>query len=265
MIRTARTPSSKAWLNSTFRKILPSLVVGLWILVIWQFVTSTNLIKPFFLPSPFTVSQTLWDLLGDGSLRADIIASFCRVSLGLMISAFIALPLGLFVATKVKFARFISPSLRAIRFIPPPALVPLTILWFGIGENQKLILLTMTVAPYLAVLVIDMCKRVPREYLEVALTLGCNPNQLTKQIIIPMILPEFWDSLRLLTGPAWSYVVVAEMVAAESGLGHLIIQAERFLQTDKVVLGIMVIGLIGLLSDYLFAETGWLLFPWSEK
>ncbi|TSC74956.1 MAG: NitT/TauT family transport system permease protein, partial [Parcubacteria group bacterium Gr01-1014_33] len=164
-----------------------------------------------------------------------------------------------------RFEAFTEPLIAFVRYIPPSAFIPLAIIWFGIGELEKIAILFLGVAPYLALLIADTVLNTRREFIEAALTLGAKTRDIILKIILPHSLPGIWDSFRIMFGAAWTFVIIAEIVGASAGLGHLMIQSQRFLRTDNIFAGLVVIGFLGLGTDYLFKIGYQKFFPWTEK
>ena len=241
-------------------------VFGLLIfLLIWSSLTYTGLVRSFFLPTPTKVLSSIIALLTGGSLLADIFASVYRILLGFLLSLVIALPLGIALGISRKFEAFTEPLIAFIRYIPPSAFIPLAIIWFGIGELEKVVILFLGVAPYLTLLIADIVISTRRELVEAALTLGARGKDIITKVIFPNALPGIWDSFRIMIGAAWTFVIIAEIVGASSGLGHLMIESQRFLRTDNIFAAIVVIGFLGLATDYFFKITYKIFFPWTEK
>jgi NitT/TauT family transport system permease protein len=162
-----------------------------------------------------------------------------------------AIPLGILMGSIPSVGRALEPTIDFIRYLPVPALVPLSIIWFGVGEETKIFLLWLGTFFQLVLLVADDVRRVPHEYPEIAATLGASRSQSLKDVVFPAMLPTLVDNLRITLGWCWSYVIVAEIVAADSGLGFVIWQARRFLKTPEVMAGVVAIGIIGLATDQL--------------
>lgn len=241
-------------------------VLGLGIVLLgWSLLTYTGFVQSFFLPTPTNVLFSIILLLTKGSLLADIVASVYRILLGFLLSLIIALPLGIALGVSQKFEALIEPLIAFIRYIPPSAFIPLAIIWFGIGEVEKIVILFLAVAPYLTLLIADIVINTRRDLVEAALTLGASSQAIITKVIFPNALPGIWDSLRIMLGVAWSFVIIAEIVGASSGLGHLIIESQRFLRTDYIFATIVVIGCFGLATDYFFKITYKIFFPWTEK
>ena len=241
-------------------------ILGLVIfLLAWSFLTYTGLVKPFFLPTPTKILSSIITLLLEGSLLSDIFASVYRILLGFLLSLIVSLPLGITLCVSRKFEAFTEPLIAFIRYIPPSAFIPLAILWFGIGDLEKVAILFLGIAPYLTLLIADIVISTRRELVEAALTLGARGKNIITKVIIPNSLPGIWDSSRLMMGAAWTFVIIAEIVGASSGLGHLMIESQRFLRTDNIFAAIIIIGILGLGTDYFFKITYKIFFPWTEK
>lgn len=234
-------------------------------LVFWAILASSGFVNKLFLPPPLQVAESLKDLLIHGQLLSDIGSSLFRIILGFLISAAVAIPMGIALATSDRTEALIEPLLGFVRYIPPSAFIPLAILWFGIGENEKIFIIFLGVAPYLALLVADAVANTKKELIEAALTLGASSTSLITKVIIPYSMPAVWDAMRLMMGAAWTFVIIAEIVGATSGLGHLMIESQRFLRTDNIFASIVVVGFLGLLTDYFFKLTYKIFFPWTQK
>lgn len=234
-------------------------------LLIWSLLSYAGIIAHIFLPTPTSVVSAVSTLFISGHLFADILVSASRILLGLLCSLIVAVPVGFALGLSRKFEAFAEPLIAFIRYIPPSAFIPLAIIWFGFGEIEKTIILFLGIAPYLALLIADVVASTQHELIETALTLGANHINIITKVIFPNALPAIWDSFRIMVGAAWTFVIIAEIVGASSGLGHLMVQAQRFLRTDSIFAGIVIIGLLGLMTDYFFKITYKIFFPWTEK
>lgn len=246
-------------------RLLQSFVGGIIFLVFWQVITILELVPPFFLPSPVEVVQALGTLFTEGGLLSDIGISIFRIVAGFLLSVIVALPLGIVFGTSKTVEAIVEPVIAFVRYIPPSAFIPLIIIWFGIGELGKVSLIFLGVAPYLTLLVADIVHGVRKDLIEAARTLGATKMQLIYKVILPHSMPAIWDAMRVMFGAAWTFVIIAEIVGSSSGLGHLMIQSQRFLRTDNIFAGIVIIGVLGVLTDYLFKVSGKKLFPWVPK
>ena len=232
------------------------------ILLTWFAVTEAGLVAPQFLPSPLDVLRALRQLFLEAGFTWDILISIYRVWMAFAIAALMAIPLGILMSSFRVVGAVTEPVVDFIRYLPVPALVPLTIIWFGIGELSKIVLLWMGTFFQLVLLIADDASRVPREYVETGRTLGAHSPQIMRDILVPAMLPSMVDNLRITLGWCWTYLVIAEIVAANSGIGYVIWAARRYVQTDKVFAGILAIGVIGLATDQAIRAAHRRLFPY---
>jgi NitT/TauT family transport system permease protein len=208
-------------------------------------------IAPVFLPSPLAVIQALWTMTTQNGLLGDAGISIIRVWGAFLLSAIMAVPIGMMMSSYRIVGAALEPLIDFIRYLPVPALVPLSIIWFGIGEETKIFLLWLGTFFQLVLLVAEDMKRVPHEYFETAYTLGAKPFQALTSVALRAMAPSLVDNLRITLGWCWTYLIIAEIVAASNGLGFVIWTARRYMATDQVMAGVLVIGLIGLISDQL--------------
>jgi NitT/TauT family transport system permease protein len=229
------------------------------VILLWELAAGLQVAPPQFLPSPDRVVAALWELLTQYNFAADIGISIFRVWAAFLIAAAIAIPLGLLMSSFRIVNAATEPMIDFIRYLPVPALVPLTVIWLGIGEVSKITLLWIGTFFQLVLLIADDARRVPREFIEIGHTLGARPPQILKDIVLRSMLPSMVDNLRITLGWCWTYLIVAEIVAADSGVGYVINSARRYVKTDEVMAGILTIGLIGLVTDQLirFAHRRW--------
>ncbi|MEO1003382.1 MAG: ABC transporter permease [Cyanobacteria bacterium J06638_7] len=219
------------------------------VLLVWTLISSAQLVDPLFLPSPAAVLAAGREQASEGLLWADLVASVARVLGGFGLSAIVALPLGIAMGTSTVINRLLEPLMGLIRYMPAPAFIPLLIIYFGLGELPKILLIFIGTLFFNTLMIMDAVKFVPRELVETALTLGGRTSQVLVRVITPCIAPQVIDAYRINMAAAWNLVIVAELVAANEGLGKRISLAQRFLRTDEIFLGLIVIGLIGLVID----------------
>ena len=222
------------------------------LLALWGLVAGLGVLDPLFLPTPAAVLAAGREELASGDLCRDISASVLRVLGGFGLSALVALPLGIAMGTNTTLCRLLEPLLALLRYMPAPAFIPLLIIYFGVGELPKVLLIFIGTLFFNTLMIMDAVKFVPHELIETTLTLGGRQRDLLLRVITPFIAPQVLDAFRINMAAAWNLVIVAELVAAESGLGKHITLAQRFLRTDQIFLGLIVIGLIGLLIDLSF-------------
>lgn len=235
------------------------------IMVLWWVLTSFTAVSAVFLPSPASVFDTLVRMARDGSLWENTWKSTYRVFVGWLLSVAAALPLGMLAATSRTCKAVFQPVTEFMRYLPVVALVPLTLLYFGIGESQKYAIIFLGTFFQLMLMVADSVSSVDQNLINAAATLGASRGQQYFKVILPAALPSLMDDMRLTIGWAWTYLVVAEMVAADAGLGYMILKNQRYLATNVIFAGLILIGLVGLLTDFVFRLLSCILVPWQER
>lgn len=231
-------------------------------LLLWWLVAGLEGTNKVFLPAPTDVLARVWRWFADDDLLGDMAISTWRVVAGWLLSAVIALPLGLYIGSYRTVQAFLEPLTDFIRYMPAVAFIPLVMLWVGIDEGSKVAIIFIGTFFQMVLMVAEDIRRVPMAQIEAAQTMGATRGEILTRVIVPSAKPALLDTLRVTMGWAWTYLVVAELVAANSGLGYAILKAQRFLQTDKIFAGILLIGLIGLLIDQLFRYAHRRAFPW---
>lgn len=225
-------------------------LLGFFVLIgLWLLVTSLGLVRPQYLPQPQNVVLRLYDLLVNYGFLGDIAYSVFRVWAAFLLSALLAIPLGILMSSFRVANGLVEPIVDFVRYLPVPALIPLTIFWLGIGEESKIALLWIGTFFQLVLLVCDDARRVPREYIEIGMTVGARPFATLRYIVLPAMLPSMVDNLRITLGWCWTYVIIAEFVASDSGIGYVIMAARRYVKTEDVMAGTLTIGIIGLATD----------------
>ncbi len=235
------------------------------LLGLWSVLAYSGAVKELFLPKPLAVLQAFAEMHREGILWQYTWDSTYRVMVGWAMAAVVAIPLGMGIATSRRISALAGPLMEFARYLPVVALVPLTLLYFGIGDGQKFAVIFLGTFFQLVLMVADTAANVPKDLSRAAATLGASKGQIYRLVLIPGSLPGIMDDLRITIGWAWTYLVVAELVAANSGLGYMILRAQRFLAIDRIFAGLITIGLLGLLTDWLFKLLARALVPWSEK
>jgi NitT/TauT family transport system permease protein len=233
-------------------------------LILWSILTYGRFVDPLFLPSPGRVFQAGVDLFLELEFTTDILNSVYRVMMGFIIAAIIGVPIGLIMGTFKVAEAFTEPVVGFVRYMPASAFIPLFILWLGIGDVEKIAIIFVGSFFQLVLMVAVVAKNVHKDMLETAYTLGAKRFQVIRKVLLPASLPGIVDTLRIIVGWAWTYIIVAELVASASGIGYMIISSQRMLRTGNIIFGILTIGMLGLLTDF-FSK--WLynkLFPWVE-
>jgi len=244
--------------------IILAVISFVFVFILWLLLSSFELVDPVFLPTPAKVWDYFVESVKDGSLLPNIAISVQRIFLGVLLAVVLGVPLGLLCGTFKPAEAVIRPLCEFVRYMPVPAFTPLVMVWVGIGEEAKIALLFIGIFFQLILMIADDALSVSEDLLNAGYTLGTTKWQTITKILIPAMIPRSLDTLRMMIGWAWTYLVVAEMVAASSGLGYSIMKAQRFLKTDAIFMGILVIGLLGLVTDRFLDMLNKLLFPWRE-
>lgn len=239
--------------------VAPALVLGAWCIVSYG-----HLVQPDFLPTPTEVLRGTLQLFIQYDLATAIYISTRRIALAFLLASALALPLGVLMGAFDPINRFFEPIMAPLRYMPISAFIPLLILWFGIYEKQKIAFLFLGVFVYLLPVVVSSIRLVPDELVQTALTLGATKFQVIRTVLLPAALPEIFDSFRVMNAIAWTYVILAEAVNPEHGLGYMVELARTHQKASWSFAGLLVIGGIGLLTDALIRFVSSLLFSWRE-
>jgi NitT/TauT family transport system permease protein len=234
------------------------------LLLLWVAATSNAWVKPIFLPGPDKVWNQLLDLAKGGELWADARVSIYRIAVGFALATVMAIPIGVLIGAYRFWEAAIEPLVDFIRYMPVVAFVPLTILWAGTGDSQKFLIIWIGTFFQQVLLIMDNTKRVPLDLVDIGRTLGMKDRSILARIILRGAAPGIWDSMRISLGWAWTWLVLAELVAATSGLGYRITTAQRFFQTDTIIGYILVLGVLGLVTDQVMKALGRRAFRYAE-
>ncbi|TWG84204.1 NitT/TauT family transport system permease protein [Cupriavidus gilardii J11] len=230
---------------------------------VWAAVTLGGLVPRTFLADPLTMAHEAWLLFTEYGFLGDIGMTVWRVLGGFVLAAVLAVPLGIVMGAYKAAEAFFEPFVSFCRYLPASAFIPLLILWAGIGETQKLLVIFIGSFFQIVLMVAVTVGGARRDLVEAAYTLGAGSAGIVKRVLIPGAAPDIAEILRLVLGWAWTYVIVAELIGSSSGIGHMITDSQALLNTGQIIFGIIVIGCIGLVSDLLFKLANRRLFPWS--
>jgi NitT/TauT family transport system permease protein len=229
----------------------------------WAFATFGGFVSPTFLADPATMLREGWNLLVQHGFLKDILITIWRVFGGFVLAAAIGIPLGMAMGAYKPVEAFFEPFISFSRYLPASAFIPLLILWAGTGEAQKLLVIFVGSFFQIVLMVAIAVGNTRRDLVEAAYTLGASDRAIVTRVLLPAAAPEIAEISRLVLGWAWTYVIVAELIGASSGIGHMIMDSQALLNTGQIIFGIVVIGVIGLVSDYLFKALNRRLFSWS--
>jgi NitT/TauT family transport system permease protein len=222
----------------------------------WWIITTFAGINPAFLPGPADVAEAFGSLWERGFLLKDTVASFSRVMIGFLLAVIVSAPLGILMGTFPSIAALFEPIVGIFRYMPAAAFTPLLIIYLGLDEAPKIALIFIGTVFYNLLMVMDSVKFVPKDLIEATYTLGGRRLQVLLNVITPYIVPSMIDTFRINMATAWNMVIVAELVAAELGLGKRIQIAQKFFNTSEIFACLIVLGIIGICLDLSFR---WLL------
>jgi len=246
-----------ALLNTTAAPIL--------LILVWQLLASSGILLDVILPSPTKVILALVKIVQDGTLVVDLGISCKRVLTGYIWGAAVALILGVASGLNKIIERVVSPIINVIRQIPLYAWMPLFILWFGIGETSKIIIIARGVLIPIFLNTVQGIHSVQAEYKELALVLELKKTTFIRKVVLPSALPYIFTGLRLAAGNSWMAVVAAEMLGGLTGLGYALMQSREFLWSDKLIALMLVIGVIGVLIDVVLRKIEEHALRWKKK
>ena len=218
---------------------------------IWQIAAWSGVMPAILLPGPGKVLTALYTLFAENGFLGDVLVSVWRVMFSFALACAVAVPLGILMGAFKSGEAFFSPFVSAWRYLPAPSFIPLLLMWFGAGDAQKLALLFIGVIWFLITLIADHTKAVPKDLINTSVTLGGSRWQVLRTVVVPAALPNIVIAMRQMLAVSWTYLVIAEITAADAGIGAMMMRAKRFLHVDQIMAGILVIGLLGLIFDYL--------------
>lgn len=244
--------------------LISAIITFIVIFAAWTLLCVSGSVKELFLPSPLKVLNDVIDCAKDGSLWINMGYSIFRITMGFIFSVVIGVPLGILAGSFKRLDAVIAPVCEFIRYMPVPAFVPLVMVWCGIGEGAKISIVFLGCFFQMVLMIADDARSVSDDLLSSSYTLGTTRLTTVTKVLIPAMSPKMMLTLRMMIGWGWTYLTVAKLVASNSGLGYSILKAQRFLHTESIFSGILVIGILGLITDRLFAFAIKKMFPWAE-
>ena len=237
-----------------FINVIRGIIIFIIIILLWQLVTNLNIWNKYILPSPARVLETFIKMLHDGSIFKHIFVSMKRILIGFAISLSIGIPLGILFGIHDKIYQYFKPLLNFLRNIPPLALIPMLILWFGIGEESKIIIIILASIFPIFTSTLKGIRNCDPKLIEVGKAFELSKNKIILKIIVPNAVLDIAVGLKLALGYSFRAIIGAELIAASSGLGYLISDGKEMSRTDIVIVGIITIGVLGILTDYVFSK-----------
>ncbi|MBN8707750.1 MAG: ABC transporter permease [Verrucomicrobia bacterium] len=269
MAAISQTSKRVGWFE--FQATLPrwarmTLGAAAWVIFlgVWQFAPRSPELEAL-LPTPLTVVETLYNLFAEKGFATDVWQSLQRTMLSFALAIAVAMPIGVLMGSFPAVEAFLNPIVSPFRYLPAPSFIPLLLAWFGTGNEQKIALLFIGVVWFLISLLMDDTKRVPIDFIDTSRTLGAKHWQVVLRVILPCALPFFIDTMRQMLAVSWTYLVIAEIVAATDGIGAVMMRARRLVRMDIIMAGILTIGMLGFLSDAAIRGLRWWAFPYLRS
>ena len=245
----------------------PLLILMPWgfLVLAWYGIALSGFVNPSLIPMPHAVAEKFWGLAVDGNLLRDIRVSTQRVLLGVVLGTMVAVPVGFALGWYPEVRRFIDPLINFFRALPPIALIPLVIVYFGIGEAAKVVILFYAAFFAGVIVMYEGIAQLSPIYVRVSRTLGATDAEIFRKVILPLSVPHMLTALRVALGVAWATLVASELIAAQQGLGAMIQNAASFFQLDIIYVGIICIGLIALTMDLGLRVVARRLVAWQDR
>jgi NitT/TauT family transport system permease protein len=261
------SPARAATPSRTFKPRVVLMTIVPWAIIVlaWYAIAYSGLINPSLVPTPHAVAARFWSLLTEGRLLQDMWMSTQRVFLGVASGIVLAVPIGFLLGWYRGVRQFIDPLINFFRALPPIALIPLVIVYFGIGESAKVAILFYASFFAGVIVMYEGVSQISPIFVRVARTLGATDGEVFRKVILPLAVPHILTALRVSLGVAWATLVASELIAAQEGLGALIQNASSFFQLDIIYVGIICIGLIALLMDLALRAASRRLVAWQDR
>jgi len=238
-----------------------------WVCVIaaWTLLHYSGIVNPGLIPTPAQVAKRFWELMLNGKLPIDMLTSTRRVLIGVALGTLLAVPTGFVLGWYKSIHFFADPLVNFFRALPPIALIPLVVVYFGIGEAAKVVILFYAAFFSGVIVMYEGISQISPIYIRVARTLGATDGEIFRRVIVPLSLPHILTAVRVELGVVWATLVASELIAAQNGLGAMIQNASSFFQLDLIYLGIICIGLIALLMDLILRKVSQRFLNWQDR
>jgi NitT/TauT family transport system permease protein len=246
------------------KSLLRGVAMPLLLIIAWEAVCRAGLVSPIMLPSPSAIVIKWIEWLRSGELLLDVLGSLGRVTGGFLLGAGLALPLGLFMGASPRVYEYFNPIIQVLRPIPPIAWIPMSILWFGLGNPPAIFLISLGAFFPVLMNTIAGVQNVDGIYLRAARNLGAGRSAMFRRVILPAATPYILAGIRIGIGTAFIVVIVSEMIAVNNGLGYRILEAREFMWSDKIIAGMITIGLLGLAIDQVMNLVNNYLLRWHR-
>lgn len=264
-----KTPTKTRRRGARFLPFLAGSSVALTVLILWHFTSRLGWVSPVFLPHPSAIVRALGRLITTGYVDSTLLqhlgASLGRVFSALAFSILVAVPAGLLIATSPIGRGILDPIIEFLRPLPPLAYLPLVIIWFGIGETSKVLIILLSMIPAITIATAAGVRGTSRNQVNAARAFGATRLQLLSRVLLPSAIPSILTGIRIALGAGWTTLVAAELVAAGRGLGYMIQSAAQFLVTDVVIAGILVISAIAFAFEALLRYVERRFVPWAHN
>jgi len=243
------------------------LILAPWALMLlaWYAIALSGLVNPSLMPTPHQVAARFWELINGGRLPMDIWMSTQRVFLGVALGTLLAVPAGFMLGWYPEVRSFVDPVINFFRALPPIALIPLVVVYFGIGEPAKVIILFYAAFFAGVIVMYEGIAQISPIFVRVAKTLGATDAEIFRKVIVPLTVPHILTALRVALGVSWATLVASELIAAQQGLGALIQNAGSFFQLDIIYVGIICIGFIALAMDLALRAATRRMLAWQDR
>jgi NitT/TauT family transport system permease protein len=245
------------------RWVSPGLWAAIVVIGIWSLISLLGVVPELFLPRPAAILAEAVRTTLDGSLIRNLAASSLRIASAFALSVLVAAPASWLILRSHRYGRGAEAVVNFLRYIPVPAIIPLSIVLFGVGEAEKLFVLQFGTAFQLTVLAVDALRRIPSEYFDLFFTLNLKRGEIRRHVF-SAAAPDLWDICRVTIGWCWSYVVLAELIAADDGVGHAIELARRYSNTAGLYMWMILLALVGLATDFAFQRAAKWMFRYRN-